>query len=305
VIVAGAWHDGAVFDAFQRGCADGAATELAYVIGGSGPPVVLLHGFPQTHVMWRSTAPALAETHTVVAPDLRGYGASPAPPSAPDHAPASFRMMAADVVALMAGLGFERFAVVGHDRGARVAHRLALDHPERVQRAALLDILPTIEMYEQADREFATHYWHWFFLIQPAPFPERLIIASVETVMHGALGPLLASGAVSADAYAAYLAAARDPDVVRGWCEDYRAAATIDLEHDRADRAAGRRVGCPLLVLWGVRNPVWDGFGDVLAVWRQYATDVRGEAIASGHFLPEEAPDATLERLRPFLSDQR
>jgi haloacetate dehalogenase len=291
-----------MFDGFRQERASGAGAQLRFVVGGSGPPVVLLHGFPQTHVMWRHLAPVLALSHTVVAPDLRGYGASEVPPSAADHGTFSFRAMADDVVALMAGLGFERFAVVGHDRGARVAHRLALDHPERVERAAMLDILPTLAMYEGTDQAFGTRYWHWFFLIQPAPFPERILSASVDFFMQAALGPLVASGAISAEAYTAYLDAARDPEVVRGWCEDYRAAATIDLEHDRADRAAGRRIACPLFVLWGAGNEVWKGFEDALVVWRRHADDVRGRALDCGHHLPEEAPDETAELLAGFLS---
>jgi haloacetate dehalogenase len=291
-----------MFEGFRHEDASGAGAQLRFVVGGSGTPVVLLHGFPQTHVMWRHVAPVLAASHTVVAPDLRGYGASEVPPSAADHGTFSFRAMAEDVVALMAGLGFERFAVVGHDRGARVAHRLALDHPERVERAAVLDILPTLAMYEGADQAFGTRYWHWFFLIQPAPFPERILSASVDFFMQAGLGPLVASGAISAEAYTAYLDAARDPEVVRGWCEDYRAAATIDLEHDRADRAAGRRVTCPLFVLWGARNEVWKGFEDALVVWRRHADDVRGRALDCGHYLPEEAPDETAELLAGFLA---
>ena len=290
-----------MFEQFERRRLILPGAEVDLLVGGSGPPVVLLHGFPQTRVMWRDVAPALAATRTVVVPDLRGYGASSVPPSAPDHAQASFRAMAGDVVALMRELGHPRFAVVGHDRGARVTHRLALDHPGAIERAAVLDILPTLTMYERADRRFATIYWHWFFLIQPAPFPETLLAAAIEPVLRAQLGGLLRSGAVSEEAFAAYLAAARDPEVLRGWCEDYRAAASIDLEHDRADRDAGRLLGCPLLALWGARNPVWELFGDVLAIWRGHAVDVRGEALDCGHFVPEEAPRRTLELLRGFL----
>ena len=291
-----------MFEGFRQGRASGAGAQIHFVVGGSGPPVVLLHGFPQTHAMWREVAPVLAASHTVVAPDLRGYGASEAPPSTADHDSFAFRAMADDVVAVLAELGCERFAVVGHDRGARVAHRLALDHPERVERAAVLDILPTLAMYEGSDQAFATRYWHWFFLIRPAPFPERLLSASIDYFMETQLGPLLGSGAISAEAQAAYLEAARDPEVVRGWCEDYRAAATIDLEHDRADRAAGRRIECPLLVLWGERNEVWKGFEDPLVVWGRHAADVRGRGLDCGHYLPEEAPGETAELLARFLA---
>ena len=289
------------FDDFEQRRASVAGAEIDYVVAGDGPPVVLLHGFPQTRAMWRDIAPALAETRTVVVPDLRGYGASSVPPSAPDHAQASFRAMGEDVVAVLRELGHERFAVVGHDRGARVTHRLALDHPDAVERAAVLDILPTLTMYESADQAFARGYWHWFFLIQPAPLPEAMLSGAIEQFLQTQLGGARRSGAVSEEAFAAYLTAARDPEVVRGWCEDYRAAASIDLEHDRADRAAGRRVACPLLALWGTRNPAWALYADFLAIWREHAADVRGEGLDCGHFIPEEEPAKTLELLAAFL----
>ncbi len=289
------------FHDFERRRTSVPGAEIDYLVAGDGPPVVLLHGFPQTRVMWRDIAPVLAGTRTVVVPDLRGYGASSVPPSAPDHAQASFRAMADDVVAVMGELGHERFAVVGHDRGARVTHRLALDHPEAVERAAVLDILPTLTMYERADQRFARSYWHWFFLIQPAPLPEAMLSGAIEQFLCTQFGGVQRSGAVSEEAFAAYLAAGRDPEVVRGWCEDYRAAGSIDLEHDRADRDAGRRVTCPLLALWGTRNPVWEQYRDVLAVWREHAADVRGEGLDCGHFIPEEEPAKTLELLRTFL----
>jgi haloacetate dehalogenase len=253
--------------------------------------------------MWRTVAPALTGSHTVVVPDLRGYGASSVPATLHDHHQASFRAMAGDVAGLLRHLGHDRFTAIGHDRGARVTHRLTLDHPDAVERAAVLDILPTLTMYERTDRRFASIYWHWFFLIQPAPFPETLLGAAIEPFLRAQLRGQVQSGAVSAEAFDAYLGAARDPEVVRGWCEDYRAAATIDLVHDRADRDAGRRVGCPLLVLWGGRNPVWEQFGDPLAIWREHAAgEVRGEALDCGHFLPEEAPERTLHLLEAFLS---
>ena len=198
-------------------------------------------------------------------------------------------------------LGHERFAVVGHDRGARVTHRLALDHPDAVERAAVLDILPTLTMYESADRRFGGIYWHWFFLMQPAPLPEAMLSGAIEQVLRTQLGGALRSGAVSEEAFAAYLAAGRDPEVVRGWCEDYRAAASIDLEHDRADRDAGRRITCPLLALWGSRNTIWQLYPDFLAIWREHALDVSGEALDCGHYIPEEQPARTLELLGAFL----
>jgi haloacetate dehalogenase len=251
--------------------------------------------------MWRDIAPALAETRTVVVPDLRGYGASSVPPSAPDHAQASFRAMAGDIVAVMRGLGHERFAVVGHDRGARVTHRLALDHPTAVERAVVLDILPTLTMYESADQRFARTYWHWFFLIQPAPLPEAMLSGAIEQFLRTQFRGAVESGAVSEEAFAVYLAAGRNPETVRGWCEDYRAAASIDLEHDRSDRDAGRRIGCPLLALWGTRNPVWQQYADFLGSWRDHASDVRGAGLDCGHFIPEEQPAQTLDLLGAFL----
>jgi len=291
-----------MFEGFERRRAQLDGVEIDHLIGGSGPPVVLLHGFPQTRAMWRGVAPALAASHTVVVPDLRGYGASSVPASQHDHAQASFRAMAGDVVALLRGLGHARVTVIGHDRGARVTHRLALDHPDVLERAAVLDILPTLTMYERTDQRFASIYWHWFFLIQPAPFPEMLLTGAMEPFLRAQLRGQVQSGAVSAEAFAAYLEAANDQEVVRGWCEDYRAAATIDLVHDRADRDAGRRIACPLLVLWGGRNPVWEQFGDPLSIWREHATgEVRGEALDCGHFLPEEAPERTLHLLEAFL----
>ena len=289
------------FAEFERRRTTVPGAEIDYVVAGDGAPVVLLHGFPQTRAMWRDIAPALTATRTVVVPDLRGYGASSVPPSEPDHAQASFRAMGDDIVAVMRELGHERFAVVGHDRGARVTHRLALDHPDKVERAAVLDILPTLTMYECADERFARSYWHWFFLIQPAPLPEAMLSGAIEQFLRTQFRGAVESGAVSGEAFAAYLAAARDPETVRGWCEDYRAAASIDLEHDRADRDAGRRVACPLLALWGTRNPVWTQYADFLAIWREHAPDVRGEGLDCGHFIPEEEPLGTVELLTAFL----
>ena len=234
---------------------------------GDGPPVLLLHGFPQSLLMWRKVAPALATEHRVVALDLRGYGLSDRPPTTPDHAPYAFRAMARDAVDVLQALGIDRVAVVGHDRGGRVAHRLALDHPERVERVAVLDIMPTLTMYETADRAFAHAYWHWFFL-PLAELPEALLGAAPEAFMRFTLGDVVASGAIEEEAFAAYLRAFAAPGAIRAMCEDYRAAATIDLEHDRAD--LGRRLPMPLLALWGSENPVWEG-RDVLAAWRERA----------------------------------
>ena len=278
-------------------------TTLHGVRGGAGPPVLLLHGYPQTHVIWHRAAPALAERFTVVAPDLRGYGASGKPPSAPDHASYSKRAMAADVLALMTGLGHERFAVCGHDRGGRVGHRLALDAPDAVARLMVLDIAPTREMYRNTTDAFARAYWHWFFLIRPAPFPEDLISADSDRYFRGYFGNK-AGGAGARldlfhpDALESYLAAFRDPEAVRASCEDYRAAATIDIAHDDAD--GGARVGCPLRALWGEAGIVGTLF-DPLALWRARAEDVSGRALPGGHYLPEECPDDVLAELVAFL----
>lgn len=269
--------------------------------GGSGPPLLLLHGHPQTHVIWHKVAPALAGRFTLVLADLRGYGDSSRPPGGDDHAGYSKRAMAADMVALMRALGHDRFAVLAHDRGARVAHRLAADHPGVATRMVLLDIAPTLAMYEQTTEAFARAYWHWFFLIQRAPLPERLIEADpggyIRAVMgsrHAGLAPF------DARALAEYERCLKLPGAAHSVCEDYRAAAGIDLEHDRADRAAGRRVGTPLLALWGANGIVQRCF-DPLAEWQRVATDVRGHALPCGHYIPEEAPDALLAAALPFL----
>lgn len=257
-------------------------------LGGKGPPLLLLHGYPQTHVMWHKIAPALAERFTVVAPDLRGYGDSAKPPGGPEHAEYAKRAMAADQVALMRRLGFPRFQLVGHDRGARVAHRLCLDHPDAVERVAMLDIAPTASMYERTDKTFATLYYHWFFLIQPYDLPERLIGSDPDYFIDRILGAWGRTDDVfAAEAVSEYKRCFRDPATIHATCEDYRAAATIDLVHDAED--AAKRVRCPLLVLWGAKGVV------------EPADDVRGEALPCGHFLPEEAPRETLAALQGFL----
>jgi haloacetate dehalogenase len=271
-------------------------------VGGAGPPVLLLHGFPQTHVMWHRVAPELARSHTVVAADLRGYGDSSRPPSGGDHAGYSFRAMAADQHALMAALGHERYAVVGHDRGARVAHRLALDAPHAVVRAALLDILPTTHVYDSVDRRLATAYYHWFFFIQPAPVPERLIAGDPVGYLHSLLGAW-GSGLSAYDpvAVAEYERCFLDPAARSAMLEDYRAGASVDLEHDAADAEAGRVVEQPLLVLWGTRSVVGTGPDDPLDVWRTRARQVSGHGVDAGHFLAEQRPVETLAALRSFL----
>jgi haloacetate dehalogenase len=271
-------------------------------VGGEGPPVLLLHGFPQTHVMWHRVAPPLARTRTVVAADLRGYGDSSRPPAGADHAGYSFRAMAADQHAVMTALGHERYAVVGHDRGARVAHRLALDEPAAVTQVALLDILPTSHVYQSVDRWLATAYYHWFFFIQPAPVPERLIAGDPNGYLHSLLGGW-GSGLDVYDpaALAEYERCFGDPAARSAMLEDYRAGASVDLEHDGVDTAAGRRIEAPALVLWGSRSTVGRGRDDPLAVWRTRAREVTGQPLDAGHFLAEERPAETLAALQDFL----
>ncbi|RWA47297.1 alpha/beta hydrolase [Cupriavidus sp. UYMSc13B] len=275
--------------------------EIAGVRGGSGPPLLLLHGHPQSHLIWHRVAPVLADHFTVFATDLRGYGSSSAPPGNAGHEQYSKRTMAQDQVSLMAALGFERFALCGHDRGARVSHRLCMDHPEAVSRAMLLDIAPTLAMYERTSMAFAAAYWHWFFLIQPAPFPETLINAEPDFYIQKLMG-LRHAGLTpfAPDAMAAYTAAMRDPARVHAMCEDYRAAATIDLEHDRADREAGRRLALPLRVLWGEHGVVARCF-EPLALWQEVATDISGQALPCGHYIPEEAAEPLLEEMLGFF----
>jgi len=270
-------------------------------IGGEGPPLLLLHGCPQTHLMWRRLAPALSREFTIVASDLRGYGDSGKPQGLPDHANYSFRRMATDQIDLMTRLGFDEFSAVGHDRGARVLHRMALDFPDRLQRLAFLDILPTTVLYEQTDRHFANAYWEWFFFTQGQGFPEKLLSADPESFLRYELGHLVDDGTIGPDVWKEYLRVLRDKAAMHGMCEDYRAGATIDLAHDAAD--AGRRIGVPLLLLWGARNPVWERF-DMIGTWQRFAKNVVGSPIQAGHYLAEEAPERVLDELLPFMRAQ-
>ncbi|MGE3302235.1 MAG: alpha/beta fold hydrolase [Hyphomonadaceae bacterium] len=263
--------------------------------GGSGPPLLLLHGYPQTHVMWEKVAPALAREFTVVAADLRGYGDSAKPAATPDHETYSKRAMARDQVAVMAKLGFDHFFLAGHDRGGRVAYRLALDHPERVAKLAVLDIIPTYEVYQRINLQAALGYFHWFLLPQPAPYPEKLIAGAPDTYFGHLAPPYM-----SPEAVAEYRRCQRDPAVVHAMCEDYRAGATYDFEADKADLGV-RKIACPTLVLWGEKGALPRWYDDALAIWRDWADDVRGAALSCGHFLPEEAPEETTRALREFF----
>lgn len=270
--------------------------------GGSGPPLLLVHGNPQTHAMWNRVAPKLAERFTVIAPDLRGYGGSFKPAATADHAPYAKREMAKDLVAVMEHFGHKRFKVGSHDRGARVAHRLAIDHPEQVEKLAVLDIVPTLEHFERANMEFAMGYYHWFWFAQPHPIPESVIAAAPDVWFHGhtSRSPRPAD-VFHPEALADYLHFARQSDTIRGMCEDYRAAATIDLEHDRASREAGNKVQCPMLVLWGGKGKIGEWY-DALAIWRTYCSnEVTGGSVTAGHYIAEEAPDATLDWFARFF----
>jgi haloacetate dehalogenase len=275
---------------------------VRYRTGGSGPALLLLHGNPQTHAMWHLVAPKLAETFTVVCPDLRGYGGSEKPPATPDHAPYAKTAMAQDVADLMEQLGHTSYGVAAHDRGARVAHRLALEYPERVARLAVLDIVPTIEHFERADMAFALGYYHWFWFAQPHPFPEDLIDRAPDTWFAAHTGGQAGIPPFfHPEALADYLAAAHNPAAIVGMCEDYRAAATIDLVHDRMSRAEGRLVQCPMLVLWGAHGKV-GGWYDPIAIWQQYCVaKVTGGPVNAGHFIAEEAPHETLAWFERFF----
>ena len=292
-----------MFEGFEQTTIDTGEAKIRVRHGGSGPPLLLLHGNPQTHVMWHQIAPRLARDFTVVATDLRGYGDSSKPPYTADHAPYSKRALARDQVEVMHQLGFERFFLASHDRGARVSYRLAIDHPECVDRLAVLDVVPTFEMYRRADTQTSLRIWHWYFLAQSADFPERVIGKAPEEFFGRWADPCF-----TPEARAEYWRCFQDPDTIRAICEDYRAGATVDFAHDAED-AGQQRIQCPVLVLWGDR-----GFGaprpstgpenmfDPLAIWRGWARDVVGTGIDSGHYLAEENPDETYARLHAFFT---
>ncbi len=286
-----------MFEGFKRAEIRTSGANIITVYGGSGPPLLLLHGYPQTHVMWHKVAPLLAREFTIVATDLRGYGDSSKPDSGPGHAGYAKRAMAQDQVEVMSQLGFESFFVAGHDRGGRVAHRMALDHPQRVGKLAVLDIVPTHRLYRDSTRDFASAYFWWFFLIQPAPLPETLIGNSVEFWLSEKLGKA-APGAITSAAFSEYLRCYRNPETIHASCEDYRAAASIDLMHDEAD--LHRKVECALLALWGERAPMHRLY-DVAATWRERAAHVTGKSLPGTHYLVEEIPDIVAAELGRFF----
>jgi len=288
-----------MFEGFIQKRIKTSGAEINLVTGGRGAPMLLVHGYPQNHVIWHKVAPKLAERFTLVIPDLRGYGDSSKPPTDKEHLPYSKRAMALDLVEVMTALGHDRFDIVGHDRGARVTYRLGLDHPQRVRRLATLDIIPTLEQFERADRMVARAMYHWYFLTQPAPFPETLIGKDPDYYLEHSLQSWRGIDAFTPEALAAYRKSFRDPEVIHATCEDYRAGITCDCEFDQADRAAGRKLTMPMLTLWGARGRRGNAN---LEIWKAWATDVRGEGLECGHFIPEEAPEALVERLFGFFA---
>jgi len=294
-----------MFEGFDSAVVDVGATTIFIRRKGNGQPLLLLHGFPETHVMWHRVAPVLAETFTVICADLRGYGASGKPASSPDHGPYSKRSMALDMVRMMEAQGFSSFSVVGHDRGGRVAYRLALDHADRVDKLAVLDIVPTSEALDRADQRLAFAFWPWTLLAQPAPLPERLIAGDPAAIIDNALDAW-GSDAQSfpPEVRAAYIAALRDPSAIHAICEEYRAAATLDADLDRRDRQAHRQIDHPTLVLWsehGALDEWYDDAGGPLGVWRAWAPRAIGRAIAGGHFFPESNASDTARELCAFF----
>ncbi|QLY34687.1 alpha/beta hydrolase [Nocardia huaxiensis] len=290
-----------MFDGFSEFDIDVSGTTIHGRCGGSGPPVLLLHGIPETHLMWHRVAPELARHHTVVATDLRGFGASGKPESTPDHSPYAMSTLARDQVAVMAELGFPRFAVAGHDRGARCAYRMALDHPEVVTALAVLDIIPTGDVFDHSDHDLWLSHWVWTFLAAPRPIPEIMIARSPSTFVNHMLDSWSSDPSVFPPSLrTAYITNFATPQGIRAICEEYRAAATIDYADDHRDLGV-RRIECPVLVLWDEKGFVGQSF-DPLRVWQRWAPDVRGKPLRGGHFLPEENPDEVARELLDFLS---
>ena len=274
-------------------------TEINLVSGGNGPPLLLLHGYPQSHVMWHKVAPSLAKNFTLVIPDLRGYGDSGIPQPDDQHYNYSKRATARDQAEVMDALGYSQFMVCGHDRGGRVAHRMTLDYPEKILKLCVLDIVPTYRIFEDADKDLATKYWHWFFLIQRHPVPETMIGNSLEFYLRTQFGSWgHGADTITEEAFGEYLRCFKRPDVLYATCEDYRAGASIDLEHDKVDLAT--KISCPLLALWGALGAMHNRY-DVIAAWKERALNVQGKAINSGHFIPEEAPEDIIEQLSEFF----
>jgi haloacetate dehalogenase len=292
-----------MFDGFQVFDLPTPATTIHGRHGGAGPPVLLLHGIPETHLMWHRVAPVLAERFTVVASDLRGYGDSGTPPSTPDHSPYSMREIAREQVEVMRTLGHDRFAVVGHDRGGRCAYRMALDHPHDISYLAVLDIVTTSDAFRSMDMDLARGFWVWTFLSAREPVPEQMIAGAPEVIVNHMLDDWADSDVFPPDVRGEYIAKFRDPSTVHAICEEYRASSTLDYEHDEADRGT-RRIACPTLVLWSATGTVTH-WPKPLDAWRTWADDVRGSPIEAGHFIPEEAPDETARRLVEFLDEWR
>lgn len=292
-----------MFEGFSPRRINTSGAEINLVVGGNGPPLLLLHGYPQTHVMWHKIAPGLKGKFTVVVPDLRGYGDSSKPSAGQDHYGYSKRAMAEDQIEVMSALGYHSFFLAGHDRGARVAYRLTLDHPERIKKLAVLDIIPTWEQFNQVDKGGAMGSFHWYFLAQPVGFPERLIGGDPEFffryMMENWCGM---QGAIAPEAMAEYLRCFKNPETIHATCEDYRAGATLDFQHDEEDRKHNVRISCPLLVLWGDRGKPHKR-RNVLDIWRNWAVAVEGRGLPCGHFIPEEAPEETLRELLAFFNE--
>ena len=292
-----------MFEGFTRQRLTVSDTEINLVTAGDGPPLLLLHGYPQSHIMWHKVASRLAKKFTLVIPDLRGYGDSGIPESDDDHYNYSKRATAKDQVEVMELLGHTQFMVCGHDRGGRVAHRMTLDYPKKILKICVLDIVPTYRIFADADKDLATKYWHWFFLIQKSPVPETLISNSLEFYLRtqfGAWGH--AEGAITEEAFSEYLRCFKNENVVHATCEDYRAGASIDLEHDRVDLDV--KISCPMLALWGALGAMHKRY-DVVNVWKERASRVGGRAIESGHFIPEEAPDDIVDSFLEFFTNDK
>jgi haloacetate dehalogenase len=285
------------FPGFKQLTKKTSGATINFVMAGSGPPLLLLHGYPETHIMWRKVAPQLAKKFTVVVADLRGYGDSSKPAGGGDHAAYSKRAMAQDQLEVMNGLGFQKFLVVGHDRGGRVAHRMALDHADSVQKLVVLDIVPTYKVFHTVTKELATSNFHWFFLIQPEPLPETMIGNSAEVWLKSRFSAVPAD-AISKEAFAEYLRAFRTPEMIHATCEDYRASASIDMAHDEADLQ--RKISCPVLALWAEKGAM-DRQYKVLETWKERASNVSGKPLPSSHFIAEQVPEMFLAELGPFL----